>query len=86
MTDLQELLDSGRLLELNVGDRCDGKHVLEAVDDGVWSGGYGGVADSQTHGGQATNSLLTLNVSRRRKLALSDMVLNSLILYIIVFL
>lgn len=60
-THLDELLDGGSLLELDLRDGGDGQQVLEPVGDGVRRGGHGGVAHGQREGGHVGHSLLELS-------------------------
>lgn len=57
---LDELLDGGGLLELNLGDSSDGEQVLETVGDGVGRRGHSRVADGQrkcSHIGNTSHEL-----------------------------
>merc|ERR1719166_765143 len=50
-------LDRLGLLEGDLGDGRNGQQVLHAVDDGMWHGGHGGVADLQADGGHVGHAL-----------------------------
>lgn len=57
---LDELLDSGSLLELDLRDGSQGQQVLETVGDGVRRRGDGRVADGQREGGHVGHASLEL--------------------------